>query len=474
MKKHTALICLLLLPVLLAAGCASPSQIRSDDPTQSPPQNEVNEQSQPMRQEPAPTEQTEDPLPPPVTVLSWSEVEGGLDALAEYTELKSLDLRGCDADPSTLPQALAPLQKLEELDLRGIALATEDYDRIRELLPQCRIHWDVPLLGQRWDSTSEALTFPAAERESACEELLAVLPLFPDLKTADLQEMTLTDEEMAALFDALPGVELRFRFTLLGHELDYDTEELDLGRTAVRDLADFRAHLRYLPKLRYVNMYASPLSDTEMAGLREEYPRIKFVWTVHLGKWSLRTDAVAFSTKNASDSAVKLHDEDIAPLRFCTDLIALDLGHHQISSLEVIGELSTLKALILVDNLISDLSPLENLTRLEFLELYANPLITDVTPLLHMPALRELNISKCYGIADFTPFTEMPGVEKLYMNDTACDLETLALLRQAHPEADIECESKYSNGLGWRSSRRYKAAVAMFERKDYVHELFQD
>ena len=72
-----------------------------------------------------------------------------------------------------------------------------------------------------------------------------------------------------------------------------------------------------------------------METLQSNYPEKKFVWMIRIKNWEIRTDIKAFSTGNIEEfdggyflgGGRNLHDEDTAALKYCTDLIALDLGH---------------------------------------------------------------------------------------------------------------------------------------------------
>ncbi len=470
--------------------------------------------------------------PKPVYELDLSG-ENGVDLaqLAEYPQLKRLDLHGLGLDDLS---AVTGCVGLEWLDLRGNMIDCDEYDAIAAALPMCEILWDVPLGGESYDCTVAELTLPdvdGAELEKlhyftalgyvdatavtdACAvaeiskalpecrfdwcvtlcgatysahtaeldlsgvengstDMLAPLAWFSGLEKADLRNWSLTLDEMNGIADSVPDTECVFSFTFAGQAVDSTVTELDIRGSTLSGTEDVMPYLRFMPQLTYLDMCGCGLSNEQMEELCQAYPNVKFVWIVQMRKWSLRTDTVAYSTKNASDSAVKLTTEDIQVLRYCTDLVALDLGHHLIDDISVIGELTELRALVLVDNLFSDLTPLEKLTKLEFVELYANPNITDIMPLVRHPSLKEINLSKCPGITDFLPFAEMTGIEMLYMNDTCCDDAMLEALRAALPNAVVHCDSIYSNGNGWRDSQRYKAMFAMFDG-NFIHELFLD
>lgn len=451
------------------AGCSVPEQdIISDttadavDTQTAPSDNSADNSAE------APDTTTTEVIEPITQLDLTLSTSGDLSRLSDYPQLESLNIKGRGFDDFA---PIVQCKQLKWLDARGNSMTSAAYDALASALPECEILWDVPLLGNTYENTCETITLP--EAESVTMEELSNIRYLPALKSLDLRQWRFTPAEMDAISALAPQAELLFSFTLAGIETDSTAESLDISGQTIENFEEFMICLRFMPQLTYLDMCNCGLDDSQMEELQSSFPNVKFVWIVHMLKWSLRTDTVAFSTKNASDSAVKLCTEDIQVLRYCTDLVALDLGHQLIDDISVIGQLTNLKALVLVDNIFSDLTPLNSLTKLEFVELYANPNITDITPLIAHPSLKEINISKCPGITDFSPFLEMDSIEMLYMNDTSCSMDMLYSLRQAHPDALIHCESRYSNGNGWRNSQRYKAMFAMFDG-NFIHELFLD
>ncbi len=83
--------------------------------------------------------------------------------------------------------------------------------------------------------------------------------------------------------------------------------------------------------------------------------------TITIGGQTISTDVTELDL-----SSMDLTDEDIEPLKWCTDLMSLNLRDNQISDMSPLSGLSNLTELELYDNQISDLSPLSGLTELMF------------------------------------------------------------------------------------------------------------
>ena len=94
-----------------------------------------------------------------------------------------------------------------------------------------------------------------------------------------------------------------------------------------------------------------------------------------------------------------------------------------------------LRHLILADDLVYDISPLENLKELEWLELF-NTAVQDPTPLLGCTALRDLNV--CYistpPDALFETLSQMTWLRRLWCTGTYMSDAQVKALRGGAPE----------------------------------------
>ena len=469
MKK--ALI-LWLLSFLLLFCCCSETQIEQEPPPGPTPEEDHMNIPEP-EPEPEPEPKPEPEPEPPVTSLSWAELGGDLGKLQEYPALVSLDLRGCNPDAAALVTALSPLAGLRELDLREAELTAEEFDALQAALPACSIRWDVPAFGMRLDSFTEELDLGDIEEKDT--ELLAVLDRFPKLRTADLRSWTLTDEEMDALYESHPTVRLLFRFSLAGLETDSTAVSLDLKGRWVRDRDLFRRQLRYLPELTYLDMCNSGFKNEQMAELREEFPQVKFVWMLQMGQYRLRTDAKAFSTLVGFDDYTRLSSRSIQVLQYCTDLEALDLGHHDIRDISILYQLPNLRVLILADNKITDITPIGSLKELRYLEIFMNYNIKDISPLANLDKLVDLNMSYLAKIQDYSPLYGLEHLERLWLNH--CDLypEFVEELK-THLAPGCEVSASWVHGStdnGWRKHPRHKMQYDMFHH-NYIDPWFYE
>lgn len=400
-------------------------------------------------------------LPPPVTELDLSDKSSGeLAQVLEHPELEKLNINGRGFEDLS---ALSQCTKLTWLDVRGNKLDAAGYEALKAALPECEISWDVPLAGTAYDCASETITLPT-EGEFTYTDFENIKYL-PNITELDLTKYSFTIDEMDALADSVPEVKLLFAFDYLGKQWNSGTETMDLRGTVLNDDIELRRYLRHLPSLTYLDMCGCKLDNETMGALREDFPNIKFVWKIRLGQWTLRTDSVAFSTLiGKSTEYVKLTTETIEPLKYCTDLIALDLGHHAITDISVIGTLTNLKILILADNNIQDISPIANLKELMYLEIFINYRITDLSPLAGLTNLLDLNLYYLPVMEDYSPLYSLPKLERLWMGGWYIPKNIVDEVKANVPEDCVVCSAAAvdSTGNGWRDHKRYWPMMNMF------------
>lgn len=269
---------------------------------------------------------------------------------------------------------------------------------------------------------------------------------------------------------------------LYGIIYPYDTEEIDLSGTeigGVQGIDYLTDALSRFGRLKKVDMCDCGLDNETMEGLTKRFPDIKFVWKVTLGLWTIRTDCVAFSTLKDGTITYRLTNDDVKVLKYCTDMVALDLGHNKVTDISFLQYMPELRILILVDNrveghddqYISDLSWLKYTPKLRYLEFFVGS-VSDISFLYDLPELVDLNIS--YNpISEVEYLMKLPKIERLYLEHTLLTEEDYKLLQEIYPDAQVVYYGEGSVDQGWREHERYFAMIDMFHN-NYVHELFLD
>ena len=243
----------------------------------------------------------------------------------------------------------------------------------------------------------------------------------------------------------------------------------DLSGTPVSDTAEIEAAAGLMPRLKKVVMCDCGLPDEEMDALDRRHASVRFVWAVHFSVYTLRTDATVFCASdlpNRGYIAPQASSEELSALRYCRDLVALDLGHMMFRDLGFLERLTHLKYLILVEERFHDISVLGKMQELEYLEIFNNT-IDDISPLLNCKALRHLNVGYTRGY-DPAPLGEMTWLERLwYPGNRIEKSEREAIVASL---SDTKCyfptwDEDGSTGGGWRTDEAYyemRNAFGMF------------
>ena len=137
---------------------------------------------------------------------------------------------------------------------------------------------------------------------------------------------------------------------------------------------------------------------------------------------------------------------DVSPLFNMTTLTHLDLGFNRISDISPLEKLTRLKWLELSGNQISDITSLSNLSQLTLLEAFRNH-ITDVTPLANLTRLEHLKIQD-NAIVDHSPLDRLALTHFIY--DQTCDMPPVPLQPRLENRSFPSVFAAWG-GLGWSS-----------------------
>lgn len=254
--------------------------------------------------------------------------------------------------------------------------------------------------------------------------------------------------------------------------VDASAEYIDMGNVRVTDMNSFITFLGKLPNLKKVDMFSTSIYTKDIDKLAAAFPQIEFGWTMRIGDHLVRTDATAFSTLHNNSS--ETHSEkQFKYLKYCKNLVALDIGHNSVRDLSFLYDLPNLKVLILACNIeLRDITPVGSLTQLEYLELFKND-IYDISCLANCTNLIDLNI--CFNrIKDWTPLHGLDKLERLwlynsnnYSADSPVDAQVVHDLRKALPNCHVDSTS-YSTLGGWREHDRYYVIYHTFKHGEYI------
>ena len=263
-----------------------------------------------------------------------------------------------------------------------------------------------------------------------------------------------------------------------------DTDTVDLGSQNLPENAygEFENFLAQLPNLKTVNMYSASVTRAHMRELYEMFPDVFFGWTITINcnnpshpertPHRCRTDITAFSTLH--NNKCSLHSsEELSVLRYCKNLMALDIGHNDLTDLSFLYDLPKLKVLIVgINRNLTDITPIGSLKDLEYLELFSNN-VSDISPLANCTHLVDLNITY-NSISDLTPLMGLTSLRRLFV--FSCNNRwgkgqvpgsTIAQLRNALPACTVD---NYTGGAieAWRTHPRYDTIYEMFWGTEYI------
>lgn len=280
-------------------------------------------------------------------------------------------------------------------------------------------------------------------------------------------------EDIAALQEALPGLRIHYRFTLYGKEFTLRDTEMNLSHVPVDDEGEgVRTVLPCMKKCRLLDMDFCGVPSETMAGIRDAFPDIEVVWRIWFGgNCSVRTDCTRIM---ASAPIYSLKDDNTQDLQYCTKVKYLDLGHNEtLHNYSYIANMPELEVCILAITGITDLTPLENCKKLEYLELNNCPSGLDLSPLAGCTNLRHLNICWLYGATGFRALGELKQLERLWIGAiTEISDEDVEYLRAALPNTEINTTEQTGCNGSWREEpngglvERY---VLLRKQFDYDH-----
>lgn len=355
-------------------------------------------------------------------------------------------------------EKLPYLTELEEVIFTGDAVSNEMQDALTADFPSLAFSWNVSLLGEVFSCDAKEISFAGRELSADdAETIRANLFRFPALERLDVTGCSLTDEETDVLRAATEAVVV-YELTVYGQVVSTDAVELDFSNTPldVSRLSEIEDILDEFPLLEKVVMCDCGISDVEMDELNNRHEDVRFVWRVYFSEFSLRTDDTNFIAARVRND-FPIHSYDMEVLKYCPDLIALDLGHKQITDLSFLRYVPHLQYLIIVEMDVNDITPIGELKELKYLEMFWTK-CEDISPLKNCPNLTDLNISYVWCKPDkcLEVLKEMPQLERLWYCGNNMTSEQLTELQEALPNTEMYLAPHGEpTGSTWREHEHY-------------------
>ena len=300
--------------------------------------------------------------------------------------------------------------------------------------------------------------------ENITEQELALLSYLPKLKTVHFMEPEASSEAVMAYQAANSDKKVTWEKTVCGYLCDNDTEEVDFTEYTITSIEEVENGLSYFPNVKNVFLGEPGVDNEEVAAYRERNrENYKVVWVVDLsGKMKVRTDIDNFMPSR--DGWGYVRDGEIDNIRYCEEIMCMDIGHMGVKDVSFLEKLVNLEYLILAHTEVQYIDAIRNCKKLKFLELDWS-CIRDLSPLVECTALEDLNIGKTWP--DITPVLEMTWLKNLYMIEgSGADAWKAS---QALPDTRVVATGTATVASGWRNLPNYYAmrdALGMYYMSD--------
>ena len=379
-----------------------------------------------------------------------------LDGVEYPADAETVELKTASEENLAMLPLMAKLRTVTVANNGGSFSALSQYCRDNDLTLRFQIG------GQLVDSDAQELTV-----EKITDGDLSVLEALPKLKTLHMVNPAADPAALAALSKTYPDMTISWEVRIGDQAFQSTAAEVDLSQTVITDLAEVEAKLEYLPGLEKVifglcgkdnpnwgnsksKLAASEIENEDMAAYRDRVrSKYKVVWTVRLGpSIALRTDKDNFMPNHFGVG--QFFDDYTVNLKYCEDMVCLDLGHMTMHTIDFVTYMPKLKYLILAWTEVQYIEPIRSCKNLIWLEL-DNSCIRDYSPLVDCTALEDLNIGKTF--CDITPITQMTWLKNLYMIfGNAGDAWKCT---QALPNTHVVASGDATVGGGWRRLPNY-------------------
>lgn len=465
MMKKRYLLCLLVLMLLLLAGCGEEEPF---DGRSIPESERLREQ---------------------VEELTLIVTPEDFPALEECVALKKLDLSGSTCyeaivtymadhpqvevlytvaiggetyDPSIdrlvlqdgsfdmagLMEGLKYLPEVTSLSLPRTSLINEDLNYIRQAFPKIDLHYTVELLGKEYAPGTTELDLTEMT-DGDLDAVSARLVMLPELKLVKLSDeagnSALSPRAARYLMDAQPGLQYQYCLNLFGQIIPHDAQRVEFVRVPIGNEGEqqIREALALLKDCQYFLLDSCGLDNEVLDAIRRDNPRTKVVWRIDFSGRSFLTDT------DTIRAVYHVEDKHVPLIRYFHDVKYIDMGHNStLTDLSFVAEMPELEIMIASGSAAKSLESFANCKKLNFLELGYCYAIEDVTPLAQLPNLEYLNISFT-GVRDISCLYELP-LKRFLCLDPKPNWESQEAFKAAHPDCWIRFTGENPYSLGWR------------------------
>ena len=338
-----------------------------------------------------------------------------------------------------------------------------DYELLRQLKaqhPQWNLTYLITLGGEEYAYHAQEVTVCAATEA----ELASAMGGFSNLKSLLLVAPEAGGEYLLSLREQYPDVDIKWEVEFGGIGYADDLTEVDISHAPIESLEQAEAIGSYFPQLEKLIVDSGSIDNDTMAQFRDRMrPEYKVVWTVvcgtgKYGSFEVRTDETTFMP--LKHGIYYFHDDDMYNVRYCEDMVCMDVGHMTFTDVSFVEYMPHLKYLILNFTSVKDITPLSSCKELVFLEL-DHSWVTDYSPLLGCTALEDLNLGDTYG--DPEPISKMTWLKNLWWVSRSMSVKTYLEQTLTETYMLFRPNTKQTTSFGWRKLPNYYAMRDMLE-----------
>lgn len=388
---------------------------------------------------------------PEETDLKWNVALGG-ERFASTTKELTLP-EGTTAEEAG--ERLAYLPDMRMVDTTNARYDASELAALRERYPKIRFLYKVTIAGETFRSNTENINIPASASLDTAE-LISHGGDFSELKIINLGARMMDLDDVIAIRKAYGGVEVICRTTVCGKECSTDWTELDLSNRTIEDLSEPEKAIDAMARLKKLYLCDCNIPYETLDEMRSRHDECEIVWRVYLNGVGCRTDADNFCMSKYSNEWGYLPYANAEPIKYCRNMVTLDLGHGNYDRIDFVETMPHLKYLMIVGAPVTSLEPLRNATELHYLEMFFTQ-VRDLEPILHLPNLKHLNISH-QRLDDYTQLFEMTQLERLWWVDSGLTEAQQNELREALPNTKMCFWAWEDNAVGnyWRDDPSYR------------------
>lgn len=418
---------------------------------------------------------------------------------------------------------------LQYLDLTGSTC----YDEILNYVnshPQVEVVYTAPL-GDLTLSNSH----PKASLKDGSyqfDSLKKQLKYLPKLTMLDLPVTCLTLDELNALREEYPNLQITYTIDLFGKEYTPAETVLDLSSVTASELEASIEKLKMLPELKEITL-PDDLSIADVISLKEQFPNADFHYTFTLFDQTFTTADTSMAFQNAviGNSGIDQIRSALDIMPHCTSVRVENCGVDN----EVMAQLradypnanvawrvhfggqyslmtddTTLRTVYGVENSHNDI--LKYCTGLKYIDMGHNTTLTDISFASYMPDLEILILSgcsvrnvdplaacknlvflemaNCYALEDisalkhceslrflnigFSKVTDLTPIQDLPLERFVClgpqmDQETQTAFEESHPDCWVRFTGQNPLSLGWKYD---DVGVTRSEYYQFIREVF--